>query len=134
MQQWVRDLNATYRAYPALYEQDFTWEGFSWVDCHDRDNSTLSFLRYGSQGEALLVVFNMTPVPRWNYRVGVPRSGWWKEILNSDGHVYGGSGMGNEGGQQAEEVPSHGYPASVELTLPPLGVLFLVGEGGTSHA
>ncbi|HQK25159.1 MAG TPA: 1,4-alpha-glucan branching protein GlgB [Synergistaceae bacterium] len=134
IQRWVRDLNAVYRSHPALYEQDFTWEGFSWVDCHDRDNGVLSFLRYGRQGETLLVVFNMTPVPREHYRLGVPRSGWWKEILNSDGQVYGGGGVGNGGGLEGDDIPSHGYPASLSLTLPPLGVLFLLEGGSPAHA
>jgi 1,4-alpha-glucan branching enzyme len=126
VQRWVRDLNFFYRATPALYEQDFTQEGFEWVDCNDADSSVLSFLRKDrSQGTVVLVICNFTPIVRSNYRVGVPRGGLWRECLNSDAGVYGGSGQGNAGAVQAEDHSTHGRPHSLTLTLPPLGVLFL---------
>lgn len=125
---WVRDLNAAYRNEPALHEVDFSPEGFEWVDLQDWENSTVSFLRRGRSGkEQILVVCNFTPVPRINHRVGVPRGGFWKEILNSDAEVYGGSGYGNFGGIEADSVSAHGRPHSLTLSLPPLGVILLKG-------
>lgn len=134
IQQWIRDLNRFYREQSALHAIDFSWEGFSWIDCRDWDNSTLSFLRLNSPGSAILVVCNMTPVPREGYRLGVPHRGWWREALNSDSHAYGGSGMGNGGGKEADDIPSHGHAASLVLTLPPLSILFLVGEEALHRA
>jgi 1,4-alpha-glucan branching enzyme len=129
IQQWVRDLNHFYRTDPALYELDFEQDGFEWVDFRDWEGSIISFLRKGrSKEDLVLVVCNFTPVPKQNYRVGVPRSGWWKETLNSDARTYGGSGHGNLGGAEATPVPSHGRFHSLSLTLPPLGVLFLKSE------
>ena len=90
---WVRDLNRCYRREPALYEIDFQREGFEWIDCHDAENSVISFVRRGrSTEDIILVVCNFTPMPRLSYRVGVPRAGHWHEILNSDATLYGGSG------------------------------------------
>ncbi len=121
---WVRDLNRLYRTEPALHDLDFGREGFEWVDLSDRDGSVISFLRKAKDGrDAVLVVCNFTPVPREGYRVGVPKDGYWKELLNSDAAFYFGSGMGNGGGAQAMSVPSHGRPFSLSLTLPPLGIL-----------
>jgi 1,4-alpha-glucan branching enzyme len=128
VQRWLRDLNACYRSRPALHARDFNSEGFEWVDCHAGDESVLSFLRHGPQGATMLVVINATPVVRENYRIGVPRvagGGRWREVLNSDAPIYGGSGQGNGGGVQAEDSAHHGRPHSLSLTLPPLGVLFL---------
>lgn len=126
IQRWVKDLNSIYRSEPALYEVDFSAEGFEWVDLQDWENSTISFLRRARSGkEVILVVCNFTPVPRMNYRVGVPQGGFWKEILNSDAEAYGGSGYGNFGGMEAESSGSHGRPFSLTLTLPPLGIVFL---------
>jgi 1,4-alpha-glucan branching enzyme len=123
---WVRDLNRCYRATPALHEQDFDSAGFEWVDFHDADESVISFLRKArSDGSVALVVCNLTPVPRHGYLTGVPRGGYWRELLNSDAAAYGGSGMGNLGGVHATDVPAHGRPHSVTLTLPPLSVLVL---------
>jgi 1,4-alpha-glucan branching enzyme len=127
-QAWLRDLNAVYRSRPALYARDFSHDGFEWIDCHDSDESVLSFLRRGPQGETMLVVLNCTPVVREKHRFGVPRGGWWREVLNSDAACYGGSGVGNAGGCQAEAIPSHGRAHSLELRLPPLGVLLLEPE------
>ena len=126
LQRWVKDLNRICRDEPALHELDFTPDGFEWIDFSDRENSVLSFLRKGrSPSDALLVVCNMTPVPRPGYRVGVPAGGFWKEILNSDAGLYGGSGQGNLGGLEARPIPSHGRGHSVALNAPPLGILFL---------
>ena len=124
MQRWVADLNALYRAEPALYEQDFTAAGFEWVDCHDADASVVSFLRRSRDGVPVLVVCNFTPVPRTNYVVGLPQGGYWRELLNSDAPHYGGSGMGNLGGVEAAPVPAQGRFHSAALTLPPLATLF----------
>jgi len=125
VQKWVADLNRLYRTEPALHAQDFRPEGFEWIDCQDGKNTTLSFIRKapGCTG-FVLAVFNFTPVLHANYRVGVPREGFWQEILNSDAPFYGGSGQGNVGGLTAESVPWHGRPWSVRLTLPPLAALF----------
>jgi 1,4-alpha-glucan branching enzyme len=125
-QRWVRDLNFFYRETPALFEQDFTQEGFEWVDCNDADSSVLSFLRKErTRGTVVLVICNFTPTVRSNYRVGVPRGGTWRECLNSDATVYGGSGQGNAGAVNADAHSTHGRPHSLTLTLPPLSVLFL---------
>jgi 1,4-alpha-glucan branching enzyme len=131
LQQWVRDLNALYRREPALHEGDCDPAGFEWVDFHDWEQSVISFLRKAlSSDDVVLVVCNFTPVPRFDYRVGVPRPGYWRELLNSDASVYGGAGYGNLGGVEAVPIPFHGRPYSVSLTLPPLGVLFLKGPAG----
>ncbi len=123
---WVRDLNQCYRREPALYEIDFQREGFEWMDCHDAENSVISFVRRGRTTEdIILVVCNFTPMPRLSYRVGVPRAGHWQEILNSDATLYGGSGVGNFGGKHAAPVGAHGQFQSLALDLPPLGVVFL---------
>ena len=124
----VRDLNRLYRAEPALYRRDHDPSGFEWVDCHDVEQSTISFLRR-DDSEAILVVCNFTPVPRSNFRVGVPRAGLWRELLNSDAKDYGGAGFGNFGGVESVPVPMHGQNDSISLTLPPLGVLFLKVSG-----
>jgi 1,4-alpha-glucan branching enzyme len=129
MQRWVEDLNRFYRQEPALYEKDFNFEGFEWVDCNDIDHSIVSFLRKGQDPkDTLLVVCNFTPVTHLNYRVGVPRGGFWKEILNSDAPIYWGSGQGNLGGMEAAPIPFHGRFYSLNLTVPPLGVVFFKRE------
>lgn len=126
MQRLVQDLNRVYRAEPALYINDFQQDGFEWIDCNDGHNSVLSFLRKGrNPGETIVVVCNFTPVIRYDYKVGVPQGGFWKEIFNSDAREYGGSGAGNCGGTHAWDTGWHGRPACLSLTLPPLGVLFL---------
>ena len=127
MQRWVRDLNRLYRDTPALYELDFSPEGFEWVDCNDSESSVITFLRKDrNKGGVVLVVCNFTPLVRENYRVGVPRGGVWHERLNSDAPVYGGSGQGNLGAVEAAPLASHGHYHSLTLRLPPLGVLFLL--------
>jgi 1,4-alpha-glucan branching enzyme len=124
LKRWVRDLNTLYRGQPALHELDFDAGGFAWVDCKDFQRSVISFLRRGrNPGDQLLFVCNFTPVVRQNYRVGVPQEGFWKEVLNSDAPLYGGSGQGNFGGLDAVPLPIHGHPYSLNMTLPPLGVL-----------
>ncbi len=126
MQKWVEQLNRAYRTHPALHELDLDPAGFEWIDCNDSTASTISLLRKGkSARDAVVVVCNFTPVPRLNYRLGVPSAGFWQEILNSDAKEYGGSGMGNLGGVQAEAEPVHGRPYSLNLTLPPLSALYL---------
>lgn len=125
VQLWVRDLNHVYRSEPALHEMDFCHEGFQWVDFHNWEESIISFIRKGTNPEDIvLVVCNFTPVPRDSYRIGVPKRGFWKEILNSDAHIYGGSGQGNAGGVRAARVPCHGQQYSLSLMLPPLGILY----------
>jgi 1,4-alpha-glucan branching enzyme len=122
---WLGDLNRLYREEPALHELDYSPEGFEWIDANDAENSILSFLRKGKDGqEPVLAVFNCTPLPRSNYRVGVPGGGFWREVLNSDATIYGGSGVGNFGGMDATPVPLHGRSHSLTLTLPPLGAVF----------
>ncbi len=129
LQRWVEDLNRLYCSEPALYEQDCDGTGFEWIDCNDTEHSVLSFLRKGrSASESILVVCNFTPVPRHNYQVGVPRGGFWQELLNSDAGEYGGSQQGNLGGMEASPVSYHGHFHSLNLTLPPLAVLFLKSE------
>ncbi len=124
---WFRDLNKVYREEAALHEHDLNMTGFEWIDCNDADSSTISFIRLSKTppDEVILVVMNFTPIPRENYRVGVPRAGWWRELLNSDAAGYGGSGLGNGGGAHSEGIEHHGRPASINITLPPLAALFL---------
>jgi hypothetical protein len=99
------------------------------VDCNDTDQSLLSFLRRGrSTGDVILVACNFTPLARHDYRLGVPRAGWWREALNSDAREYWGQGLGNLGGVEATPDPSHGHPYSVSITLPPLAVVFFKSE------
>jgi 1,4-alpha-glucan branching enzyme len=126
VQLWMKDLNRVYRSEPALYEVDFSLEGFEWIDFRDWEESIISFVRHGKKpSDTLLVVCNFTPVVRYAYRVGVPAGGYWREILNSDAGVYGGSNVGNAGGVMAEPVASHGKDQSLLISIPPLGVLFL---------
>jgi 1,4-alpha-glucan branching enzyme len=125
IKQWITDLNRLYRSEPALHELDHEPEGFEWIDCTDAEASVVSFIRKGkSTADPLLAVFNFTPVPRHNYRVGVPRGGHWKEVLNSDAVHYGGSGQGNIGGVDVSIVGSHGHAHSLNLVLPPLAAVF----------
>ncbi|MCB0989926.1 MAG: 1,4-alpha-glucan branching protein GlgB [Acidimicrobiales bacterium] len=126
VQAWVSALNGLYRSQPALYEVDSEPEGFQWIVGDDADNSVLVFARHGSPGSSPVVVaINFTPVPRPGYRFGVPGAGSWVELLNSDDHRFGGSGVINEGTFSAEQIGTHGLEQSIQLTLPPLGVVFL---------
>lgn len=127
VQRWVEDLNHYYRNQPSLYELEFNPEGLEWI-CSDGESSIIAFLRKGeSKDDTVLTTCNFTPVSRHDYRVGVPSSGYWEEVLNSDSEIYGGSGQGNLGGLEATPVPCHGRDYSLSLTIPPLGVLFLEG-------
>jgi len=129
LQQLVADLNRLYRAEPALYQVDFEPAGFEWIDFEDTENSALAFLRRARAPEDyLVVVSNFTPLPRPGYRVGVPEARFYREVLNSDAAQYGGSEVTNQPGRQAIELPWHNQPCSLELTLPPLGVVFLKPE------
>jgi 1,4-alpha-glucan branching enzyme len=128
-QRLVRDLNRLYRAHAACWEGDYESRGFQWIDCTDHLHSVLSFLRRPlGPGPELAVVLNLTPVPHHGYRVGLPRPGVWREVLNTDAEIYGGSGVGNLGRVLAEDVPMHGQPHSAPLTLPPLGVVVFCSE------
>jgi 1,4-alpha-glucan branching enzyme len=128
VQRWVRELNRFYAANAPLYALDFSWDGFEWIDSNDNESSVLAFLRKNGSGAVVLVVCNFTPVARIDYRVGVPRGGYWRERLNSDALEYGGSGSGNFGGVEAAPLPAHGRFHSLALRLPPLGVLFLTPD------
>ncbi|HET7674654.1 MAG TPA: 1,4-alpha-glucan branching protein GlgB [Gammaproteobacteria bacterium] len=126
VQRLVRDLNRLYRELPALHRRDCEAEGFAWIESNDAQNSVLAFARHGGNGTApVVVICNFTPVPRHGYRVGVPRTGLWRERLNTDSTYYGGSNLGNAGGVRSEAVAWHGQPQSVVVTLPPLGTIFL---------
>jgi 1,4-alpha-glucan branching enzyme len=128
----VRDLNGVYRAEPAMHQMDDDPSGFQWIDCHDSEHSVVSFLRRARDGEDFVVmVLNFTPVPREGYRIGVPRAGTYREILNSDASVYGGTGRGNLGTSETVNATSHGYSHSLELVLPPLSFLLLKPNPGT---
>ena len=125
IRKWVRDLNRLYSKEPAMHELDFSMGGFEWIDCQDWEQSIISFIRKNKDaGEIMLVVCNFTSVPRHNYRIGVPRGGFWEEVLNSDSEIYGGSGCGNYGGVEASPIPVHGRNLSISIMLPPLSVLF----------
>ncbi len=128
-QNWVRDLNQAYAAEPALHELDFDPGGWEWIDANDSANSVLSFLRRSRDGQVVVCVFNLTPVPRPDYRIGVPKSGFWRELLNSDAATYGGSGWGNLGGVNSTGERHHGRPDSIQVALPPLSALFFKSEG-----
>ncbi|MEW5724723.1 MAG: 1,4-alpha-glucan branching protein GlgB [Thermodesulfobacteriota bacterium] len=126
LQRFVRDLNRLYRTEPALHQMDFQPEGFEWIDFRDADSTVVSFIRKAADPEDQVVfVFNFTPVPRYNYRLGVNQPGYYRELVNSDAAVYGGSNVGLSGGLWTEYIPSHGRPQSLNLTLPPLGALVL---------
>ena len=126
LQRFVRDLNHIYTSEPALYQIDFDWSGFEWIDFRDVNQSIVSFIRKGEGGVApVVVIANFTPVPRVGYRVGLPKLGLYRELLNSDAAEYGGGGVGNPGGVTAEEISWQGQPYSAALLLPPLAVLYL---------
>ncbi len=129
LRRWVSDLNRVYQSEPALHQLDLDPSGFEWIDCNDGESSVINLLRKGkSPDDQVLVACNFTPVPRPSYRVGVPRGGFWKELLCSDATGYGGGGWGNLGGVEAVPIPLHGRSHSVTLTLPPLGIVFLKCE------
>ncbi|MGZ5444563.1 MAG: 1,4-alpha-glucan branching protein GlgB [Thermoanaerobaculia bacterium] len=133
---WLEDLNKAYRDILAFHELDMSPEGFEWIDCCDTESSIVSLARHSRSNpdQVLAVVLNFTPMPRHNYQIGVPRGGHWSEVLNSDAMLYGGSGQGNMGGVEAMPVPLHGRKWSVNLTLPPLGAVFLLSDGDREKA
>ncbi len=124
----LRDLNRLYRTLPCLHELDFTHEGFAWIDCHDADQSVLSYIRKDRNGRSAIVALNFTPVPREGYRIGCPAPGFWREVFNSDSEYYGGGNLGNGAGLVAEEQPWMGYPYSLTITLPPLAGVILMQD------
>lgn len=129
LQKFIKDLNEIYREEPALYEVDFNLYGFEWIDFHDYEKSIISFIRKAKDPNNFLVfVFNLTPVPRFDYRIGVPRVGFYREVLNSDAEIYGGSNLGNFGGVYVDNIPCHGRDFSLNLVLPPLSVLIFKPE------
>jgi 1,4-alpha-glucan branching enzyme len=130
MSRLTGDLNRVMREEKALHELDFDPAGFAWIDASDAEQSVISFVRRGSRDEMLVAAFNFTPVPRHNYQIGAPVGGHWLEILNSDAPIYGGSGQGNLGGVDAAPVGRHGHLHSLNLTLPPLGAVFLKPDPG----
>jgi len=123
LKKMVADLNRLYRSQPALFQDDFTPGGFEWIDCHNHEDSTLSYIRRAKDRDDYLVMCcNFTPVVRDRHRLGVPELVWYEEIFNSDSSYYGGSNMGNAPGVNAQDIPSHDRAHSIEVTLPPLGV------------
>ncbi|MGE4055110.1 MAG: 1,4-alpha-glucan branching protein GlgB, partial [Vicinamibacterales bacterium] len=123
---FVQTLNRLYVSEASLHEVDFDGQGFRWIDSHDNENSVISFIRYARDPRDCIVgLFNFTPVPRHEYRVGVPEAGFYAELLNSDSDLFGGSNLGNAGGVASETIPAHGFSQSIQLTAPPLGCLFL---------
>ena len=128
VQTLVTDLNRVYRAHPALHRLDASPDGFAWVVLHDADQSVYAWLRTAPDAPPALVVCNFTPVPRHGYRLGVPAPGHWREILNTDAAVYGGSNLGNSGGAWTEGAPLHDQPHSLSLVLPPLGTIILIRD------
>ncbi len=129
LRRYIGDLNGVYRREKALHELDFDPAGFSWIQADDAANSVFAYCRHSKQhAESVVVIMNMTPVPRSDYRVGVPEAGFYREILNSDAKIYGGSNMGNAGGAKSEATPMHGRPNSVQVTLPPLAMLLLKAD------
>jgi 1,4-alpha-glucan branching enzyme len=126
MQRYVRQLNSLLRSEPALYETDFEGHGFRWIDCSDNENSVVSLMRSARDPhDFVMMVFNFTPVPRYDYRIGAPVPGFYAELLNSDAAIFGGTEVGNGGGRETDAVAAHGFPYSLRLTLPPLGCVLL---------
>jgi 1,4-alpha-glucan branching enzyme len=129
VQRLVRDLNRVDRGTDALWSLDTTPEGFRWIIGDDSSHNTLAFLRRGAGGSSAVCVVNFAAMPHENYRVGLPWGGRWREVINTDAAIYGGSGVGNLGAVRAQDGPHHGLPASARLRLPPLGALWFVPEG-----
>jgi 1,4-alpha-glucan branching enzyme len=119
----VQHLNYTYKNEPALWDQDDSYEGFDWIDFHDADNSVVAFLRKSRSGEMIAFVVNATPLVHYNYRLGVPESGFYREIINTDSETYGGSNVGNYGGARSENIPWMAREHSVVIQLPPLAAV-----------
>ena len=122
------DLNRVYKNHPAFHQGDFAEDGFSWIQADDYQNSVYAFSRHSlneKENETIICVFNFTPIPRENYSIGVPKPGFYSELVNSDAEIYGGTNIGNTGGIQSQEISNHGHPQSIQLTLPPLATLIL---------
>jgi 1,4-alpha-glucan branching enzyme len=132
--QLIRDLNMTYRQHSALWTLDSEPQGFQWIDANDEAGNVLSFLRWGDDGSCVAVVCNFAGVPHDGYRIGLPRAGEWREVLNTDAELYSGSGVGNMGAVIAVDEPCHGQHASATLRLPPLGVLYLSAPAATAKS
>ncbi len=129
LRDYVKELNRVYHSEPAMHEVDFSYTGFEWIDFRDADSSVVSFIRKGKNPkDILLFVFNFTPVPKENYRIGAPVDGYYREILNSDSSSFGGSNIGLGGGISADRKKSHGRSFSLNLTIPPLGLIILKPE------
>ena len=132
---FFKKLNAFYQSEPALYSQDFSQEGFEWIDCSDNRHSVVSFIRWDKGGKDFVVtICNFTPQPHSHYRVGVPQHGFYTELFNSDAREFGGSNMGNLGGKWSDDWAFHNRPYSLDLTIPPLGVLVLKLDGAKTQA
>ena len=130
LQRWVRDLNHFYLTQPALWQQDFDPVGFEWIEANDAEQSVYTYVRYAAdRSDFLVVALNFTPVPRHDYRIGVPRPGFYRELLNSDASIYGGGNVGNYGGKNTDPIPWHRWPQSLSLTIPPLGMVVLKWAG-----
>jgi 1,4-alpha-glucan branching enzyme len=121
----LRDINRVYRQTPALWQRDDDPGGFEWIDANDALSNAFTWLRWDDEGRPLACLVNMSPLPRYGYRIGLPRHGWWSEVLNTDAAAYGGGGVGNLGGVEANGDPYHGRPASADVTLPPLATVWL---------
>ena len=127
--QWVADLNRFYATEPALWRGDYDQDGFWWIDCSDHDRSVMSFCRHDREsGRHVVVLLNLTPVPQNAYRIGLPKGGFWHEVLNSDSKIYGGGNLGNIGGVEAEKIPQHQQEWSAMFTLPPLSILVFAAK------
>jgi 1,4-alpha-glucan branching enzyme len=130
VQQLVRDLNRVYRSEAALHELDSEPEGFQWLELHDADANVIAFARFARDGSPVVCACNFSGAARPGYRIAFPRAGVWREALNTDAREYGGGGVGNHGQLVADATPWHDQPYSAEVTLPPLGVVWLVPEDG----
>jgi 1,4-alpha-glucan branching enzyme len=129
----VKDLNHLYHGSPALHHYEFEWQGFDWVDCHDAENSILIYLRKKGN-DAFVVAVNFTPVPRYDYRIGLPFAGEYEEVINSDAEIYGGGNVGNGGRELiAEDMPWMDKPYSLAVTLPPLAAIILALKPSSSE-
>jgi len=134
VQRLIGDLNRLYRRHAALHALDGEPAGFRWLVAEDRAHSVFAFCRFADGASPpVLAVSNFTPVPRYHYRLGVPREGLWRELVNTDADAYGGSNIGNGGEVLATATAAHGYPCSLELTLPPLATLYLQADAGGRH-
>ncbi len=129
-QTWMKDLNHFYDTQPSLFEHDFDYTGFEWIEVNDVEQSVFAYMRFAdNRDDFLVVVCNFTPVVRYDYRIGVPQKGFYRELLNSDASMYGGGDIGNLGGVQSSDIPSHVHGQSLRLTLPPLGIVILKLDG-----